>query len=49
MIEYTEYLNNKCFKNKEETISQLLDRIKLLSFSWLEANNLCLTFGFHNW
>jgi len=40
--------NNRNFNNKEETIQQLLDNIKLLSFWWLKAIHVNLTLGYHN-
>lgn len=40
-------MNNNCFNNKEEeSIDQLIDRVRLLSYGWLKAKNPCLSFDF---
>lgn len=41
-------INNKIFKSKECSILQLVDKIKLLSFSWLKMK-LHLSLNYHGW
>jgi len=41
--------NNKVFKIKENTIHQMLDKVKLHSFWWWKAYNVNLGLNSHVW
>jgi hypothetical protein len=41
--------NDRIFRGKAKTISQLLESIKLLSFWWLKAKLALFSFKFHEW
>ena len=40
---------NMIFKNKAKDMTQLLDIVKFVSFSWLKANMLTTTFSYNDW
>ena len=41
--------NNTIFKNKAWDLSQLLDNVKFVSFSWLKAHKLTSAFSYNDW
>jgi len=41
--------NMICFRQKVERTAELLDKVKSLSFSWMEAHNECLVFDINDW
>jgi len=41
--------NNKILKNTENFMHQLLDKVKLYSFWWMEAKNANFVLGYHSW
>jgi len=40
-------MNNKIFSQKGVSIHHLLDKVKLLSYWWLNAEYVKLAFGYH--
>jgi len=41
--------NNRIFNGKECSIMRLVDKIKLLSFSWLKEKFVQFSFNYHGW
>lgn len=41
--------NNRLFKNTENSIPQLLDKVKLYSFWWMKVENVNFVLGYHSW
>jgi len=41
--------NNRVFNGKECSMSRLVDKIKLLSFSWLKMKLVQLSLNYHGW
>jgi hypothetical protein len=41
--------NARIYRAKESTMHQLLDNIKLLSFSWFKASSVAFYYKFHDW
>jgi len=41
--------NSQVFKNKESTIHQLVEKVKLHSFWWMKATNISIRPNFHMW
>lgn len=41
--------NNKIFNNKAASIYELVDKVKLLSFLWLEEKHVIFAFSYHCW
>jgi len=43
-------INNRLFKDKEDSVHHILDKIKRISYWWLKAKNVTFTFGYrHQW
>jgi len=42
-------MNNRIFNHKEETVQQLLNKIKILSFWWLKEKTTTFAFDYHSW
>jgi hypothetical protein len=41
--------NHRLFNNSAKTLSQLLDKVKIYSFWWLEMTNVTLVANLHSW
>ena len=41
--------NNRVFNQKALDSAQLVDNVKLMSFSWLKANMHSFAFNYHDW
>lgn len=41
--------NHRIFQHKENSIDQLLDKVKFYSLWWLKAHKVVFTFGDHLW
>lgn len=41
--------NDRLFRNRQSTVPQLLDKVKLTSLWWLKASNVVFSFGTHQW
>jgi len=41
--------NSRVFKNRDHTVHQLVEKIKLQSFWWMEAFNISIRNNFHMW
>nr|ABD28363.1 hypothetical protein MtrDRAFT_AC148289g7v2 [Medicago truncatula] len=42
-------MNARIFRAKESTMHQLLENIKLISFSWFKANSISFYYKFYDW
>jgi hypothetical protein len=41
--------NNQIFNNKALSLHELLDQVKLLSFTWLKAKTINFAYTYHEW
>jgi hypothetical protein len=41
--------NDRCFRNRQSSIPQLLDKVKSHTLWWLKASNVAFTFGTLSW
>ena len=41
--------NNRLFNDKQSTVTQVVDKIKSLTFRWLKAKYVTLPFNYHGW
>jgi hypothetical protein len=41
--------NVRLFQNKENSLTEILENIKLLSFWWFKAKSVNFYYSFHNW
>ncbi|GAU10332.1 hypothetical protein TSUD_422680, partial [Trifolium subterraneum] len=41
--------NNRLFRNSEQSVSQLMDQVKLHSYWWLKSSNITLAYNYHCW
>ncbi|GAU21589.1 hypothetical protein TSUD_131730 [Trifolium subterraneum] len=41
--------NNRLFRNSEQSVSQLMDKVKLHFYRWLKASNITLVSNYHCW
>ncbi|GAU48175.1 hypothetical protein TSUD_369390 [Trifolium subterraneum] len=41
--------NQRLFRNSEQTLPQLLDKVKLYSYWWLKTTNINLVSNYHSW
>jgi hypothetical protein len=41
--------NLRVFRNSENTVHQLLDKVNLFSYRWLRTTDITLTTNFHRW